>query len=328
MDGQPSVKPQTQVEVGETPEVSVIIPAFNEAAVVGGVVTQVRGALAQIGGCYEVLVVDDGSADETAAVAAAAGAAVIRHPYNIGNGAAVKTGIRRARGKIVLMMDGDGQHDPADIGRMLSCMPLYDMVVGARTNGTGTGAHRGLANRVYNWLATYVCGRKIEDLTSGFRAVKAPIAKGFVYLLPNTFSYPTTITLAVVRAGFSLKYVPIAARPRVGKSKIKLLRDGSRFLMIILRIATLFSPLKVFLPVSVAMFLTGVLYGAYKVVILDGRYGPTSAMLMTMAVVVFMVGLVSEQVANLRFDRSGLEEPSDGHRVRRPRSGDAEVYED
>jgi hypothetical protein len=178
------------------------------------------------------------------------------------------------------------------------------MVVGARTSDSQASLHRSLANRVYNGLATYVCGRKIEDLTSGFRAVKAHIARGFVYLLPNTFSYPTTITLAVVRSGHSLAYVPIRSRKRSGKSKIKLLRDGSRFFFIIIKIATLFSPMKIFLPVSGSLFLAGLGYGLYKIYVLGERYGPTSAMIMTMAVIIFMVGLVAEQVANLRFDRS------------------------
>jgi len=178
-----------------------------------------------------------------------------------------------------------------------------DMVVGARTHESDTSIHRDVANRIYNWFATYVCGRKIEDLTSGFRAVKADIARGFVYLLPNTFSYPTTITLATVRSGYSLAYVPIKTVRRVGRSKIRLLRDGSRFVLIILKVATLFSPLKVFVPASLLMFLLGFGYGLFKVILLGARYGPTSAMLMTVSVLVFLVGLVSEQVAQLRFDR-------------------------
>jgi glycosyltransferase involved in cell wall biosynthesis len=265
---------------------------------------------------YEIIVVDDGSEDGTAERARGAGARVISHPYNIGNGAAVKTGIRNARGDILVILDGDGQHDAADISRLLEKIGPYDMVVGARTSDSETSLHRNLANRIYNRLATYVCGKKIEDLTSGFRAIKAHIARGFVYLLPNTFSYPTTITLAVVRSGHSLAYVPIKARKRSGRSKIKLLRDGSRFFFIIVKIATLFSPMKIFLPVSGSLFLAGLGYGLYKIYGLGERYGPTSAMIMTMAVIIFMVGLVAEQVANLRFDRSESfiteKQPGDG----------------
>jgi glycosyltransferase involved in cell wall biosynthesis len=286
------------------PLISVIIPAHNEGTVIGQVVSQVRSSLDPQEAAYEILVVDDGSDDDTAASAGEVGACVVRHPYRIGNGAAVKTGIRHSRGETLVMLDGDGQHDPADIPRLLDKVGAYDMVVGARTHDSTTRFHRDMANRFYNWLATYICGRRIRDLTSGFRAIKADLARGFVYLLPNTFSYPSTITLAVVRSGHSLVYVPIRTSRRVGKSKIRLLRDGARFLMIILRIATFFSPMKVFLPASLLMFLLGFGYGLYKVLALNARYGPTSAMLMTVSILVFLVGLVSEQVAQLRFDRS------------------------
>lgn len=289
---------------GDFPRLSVIIPAYNEAGCIGRVVAHGRRVLEEWGVPFELLVINDGSDDGTAAIAAAAGATVISHPYNLGNGAAIKTGIRHARGRVLVMMDGDGQHAPEDIPRLLEQLERYDMVVGARTGESDTAVHRDLANTAYNWFATYVCGRKIEDLTSGFRAVKTDVAKSFVYLLPNTFSYPTTLTLAIVRSGYALTYVPITTRKRVGNSKIKLLRDGSRFFLIIMKIATLFSPLKVFIPASAAIFLTGFGYGLFKVLFLNSRYGPTSAMLMTVAILVFMVGLVSEQIAQLRFDRS------------------------
>ncbi len=291
---------------GESLSVSVIIPAYNEAGGIGSVLKGVSRILSESGESFELLVINDGSDDKTAAIAAAAGAMVISHPYNMGNGAAIKTGIRHARGRMLVMMDGDGQHAPEDIPRLLEQLERYDMVVGARTGESDTAVHRDLANTVYNWFATYVCGRRIEDLTSGFRAVKTHIAKSFVYLLPNTFSYPTTLTLAVVRSGYALTYIPIATRKRIGNSKIKLLRDGSRFFLIIMKIATLFSPLKVFIPASAAIFLTGFTYGLFKVLFLNSRYGPTSAMLMTVSVLVFMVGLVSEQIAQLRFDRSEM----------------------
>ncbi len=293
-------------EPEELPEVSILIPANNEAGGIAEVVGRVRQVMDNLDYLYEILVIDDGSTDDTAQNAHDAGARVIQHPYNIGNGAAIKTGIRNAHGKWLVTLDGDGQHPPEEIPHLLEKLQIFDMVVGARTQESATCMHRNLANRIYNWFASYVCGHKIEDLTSGFRAVKAHIAQEFISLLPNTFSYPTTITMATLRSGYSLKYIPITTCKRNGdsKSKIKLLRDGSRFFLIIFKVATLFSPMKIFLPVSFSTFLLGGGYGLFKVFFLDGRYGPTSAMLMTTSILMFLVGLVSEQITQLRFDRS------------------------
>ncbi len=284
--------------------ISILIPVYNESDSIGDVIHRVRLCMDKLNHSYEILVIDDGSKDETASQAIKAGARVISHPYNIGNGAAIKTGIRQARGKILITMDGDGQHDPLDIPRLLDKIERYDMVVGARSSDSESRLHRNAANGLYNLFASYICKRRIQDLTSGFRAIKTSIARQFIPLLPNTFSYPTTITMAVLRSGFSMTYIPIRTTKRKGKSKIKLLRDGSRFLLIILKIATLFSPLRVFLPISAFVFLVGLGYGLFKTFFLDGRYGPTSAMLITMAILIFMVGLVSEQVAQLRYERS------------------------
>ncbi len=237
----------------------------------------------------------------TAERAEKAGARVISHPENIGNGAAIKTGIRNARGKILIMMDADGQHPPELIPSLMKEVGTYDMVVAARTKHSDTSLHRNLANMVYNRLASYISGREVEDLTSGFRGIKTDVARGYVYLLPNTFSYPTTITLAILRSGRSLLYIPFESKKRVGKSKIKLIKDGIRFLLIIMRISTYFSPLKVFIPISILMFILGFGYGLVKVLFFNTRYGPTSAMLMTVSVVIFLVGLVSEQIAQLRY---------------------------
>jgi len=286
------------------PEISILIPAVNEAEIIADIIGRVCVTMDGLNRPYEILVINDGSTDETALRAQNAGARVISHPYNIGNGAAVKTGIRQAKGDILVMMDGDGQHNPEDIPKLLEKIGPYDMVVGARTGDSESHFHRDAANGFYNLFASYICKRKIQDLTSGFRAIKADIAGQFVPLLPNTFSYPTTITMAILRSGFSLAYVPIRANRCVGKSKIKLIRDGSRFLLIMLKIATLFSPMRVFFPVSIAMFLTGVGYGIFRILFMGGRYGSTSAMLITMSVMIFMVGLVSEQIAQLRYDRS------------------------
>lgn len=289
----------------DTPDLSIIIPAYNEVATVATVVRRTIEVLETLPHSHELIVVDDGSSDGTGDAAEAEGARVIRHPVNIGNGAAIKTGIRSARGETLVLFDGDGQHAPEDIPRLLEKAKTFDLVVGARTAASKTAFHRKIAQSVYNLCASYVCGMKIEDLISGFRVIKAPLAKSLVGLLPNTFSSPTTMTLATIRGGYSLAYVPITAASRTGKSKIKLIRDGVRFLLIIMKIATLFSPLKIFLPISLCMFMGGVGYGLYRIIGLGRGYGPTAAMLITISFLVFLVGLVSEQIAQLRADMVG-----------------------
>ena len=276
---------------------SIIMPAYNEAEIVGQVVEDIRRHCPDPD-AVEVLVVDDGSTDNTSEAAVAAGARVIRHPYNKGNGAAIKTGIRAARGETLVMMDADGQHAPADIERLVTSIGEYDMVVGARS-GTDQQYHRRLANWLYNLLASYLAGFPIRDLTSGFRAIRRDLALSFCYLLPNTFSYPTTLTLAMVKAGYSLKYEPIRVGRRVGKSKIKLLRDGVRFLLIMARIITLFSPLKVFLPVGLAVFLPGFFYAIYKLIIHRPWTLPI-VISVSIGTLIVMLGLISEQIALLR----------------------------
>lgn len=283
------------------PDLSIIIPAYFEEAIIGKIVADVQTVMEGCSLSYELLVIDDGSTDMTAVNAQNAGATVISHPYNIGNGAAIKSGIRHAKGTYLLMMDADGQHPPAIIPELLTHIDRYDMVVGARQKESDSHWYRDMANRLYNILASYVSDYKIEDLTSGFRVIKTDVARSMLHMLPNTFSYPTTLTLSLLRSGYSLKYVPFVAPQRVGKSKIKLLRDGSNFLLIIFKIATLFSPLKVFVPVSIATFLFGLLYGGFKVIFLGVRYGPTSANLMITAVLIFLIGLISEQISQLRF---------------------------
>lgn len=288
------------------PVISVIIPVYREEKAIGRVVENTHNVLRHLSYSFEVIVINDGSDDASADKARRAGARVISHPYRMGNGAAIKTGIRHARGHIMVMMDGDGQHNPADIPRLLEKIGPYDMVVGARSKKSQTRFYRDLANWLYNSFASYVCAYPIEDLTSGFRAIKSSIARSFVSLLPNTFSYPTTLTISTLRSGFSVAYVPIETRYRVGKSKIKLLRDGTRFFLIITKIATLFSPMKIFVPVSSFLFFGALAYGLCKMLFVDGRYGQTAGLVMIMAVIVFMVGLVSEQVTQLRFDRANL----------------------
>lgn len=280
--------------------VSVIIPVFNEAETVGEIIKGINGLHPE----FEVIVINDGSTDETGARAREAGALVYSHPYNIGNGAAIKSGIRIASGKILVFLDGDGQHDPKEIEEMLRYFPDYDMVVGARENGQHASFWRAMGNRVYNGFASYVAKFPIQDLTSGFRAIKADIARSFLYLLPNTYSYPTTMTLGVLRSGRSVKYVPIHSQKRSrGKSKVKLFRDGVRFFMIITKICALYSPLRVFLPVSLLMFLLGLGYYTFTFMMWQ-RFTNMSALLFTTSILIFMLGLISEQIAQMRFERS------------------------
>ena len=283
-------------------KISVVIPAFNESESIADLVHAIQRRYPD----FEIVVIDDGSADNPAAVAADAGARVFIHPYNIGNGAAIKSGIREATGDIFVFMDGDGQHNPEDIEEMLAHLPEFDMVVGARGKGSQASVGRGIGNRIYNWLGSYVSKFPIEDLTSGFRAVKAEIARSFLYLLPNTYSYPTTITLGVLRSGRSLKYIPITTQPRrKGSSNIRLLQDGVRFFMIIIRICTLYSPMRVFLPVSFVMFVLGTIRYAYSF-ITEGRFTNMSALLYVASIIIFMMSLISEQICQMRFERRSL----------------------
>ena len=280
-------------------ETSIIVPVYNEAANLKTLLGQIHGL--ELPKC-EIIVVDDGSSDGSAAAAMAAGANVVRHPYNIGNGAAVKSGMRAAKGKVIVLMDGDGQHKPEDIPKLLAGAEIFHMVVGARAKGSKLRLHRNLANVVYNLLASYVTRFKVEDLTSGFRVMRRRDALRFIDLLPNTFSYPTTLTLAFLRSGLTVKYVPIQTLYRAGQSKISLVTDGILFLLIITKIATLFAPFRVFLPVSVFFFVVGLANYVYTYVT-QNRFTNMSAFALSTAVIIFMLGLISEQIALLRMER-------------------------
>ena len=282
----------------ETPKITILVPAYNEEQSIRNTVRTIR----QMYPDFEVLVVDDGSTDGTMKVAMEEGAHVWPHPYNIGNGAAIKSGLRSAAGEWVIMMDADGQHDPADIANLLEYKDKYDMVVGARSKGSKGAFHRNIANWIYNKAASYVTRVRIRDLTSGYRLVRRDVARKFIYLLPNGFSYPTTLTMAYLRSGYSVKYIPIRTIKRHGKSKIKLMKDGTRFLLIIARIATLYSPFRVFLPISFLFFLIGNLYYLYTFITLN-RFTNMSALMLSTSVIVFMMGLISEQVSLMRYDR-------------------------
>ncbi len=282
------------------PTVSIILPAYNEEEVIGRVVASI---LAVARDDWEIIVVDDGSSDETAARAMVDGVLLIRHPYNKGNGAAVKTGLRAATGDLVCLMDADGQHDPAEIPKLLEALDTYDLVIGARQDGGGTGGvFRRIGNAFYNRLATYLSTQRVLDLTSGFRAAWRDKILEFLPLFPNGFSYPTTSTLAFIKAGYNVGYVPISASKRVGKSKIRLFQDGPKFVVTVLRMIVLFSPMRIFLPASIVLFITGTVYGLYTV-ITETDVTDATVLLFTMSLVTFFIGLVSEQIALMRFER-------------------------
>lgn len=277
--------------------VSVVIPAMNEGAVVGEVVRELLAAASW----REILVIDDGSADDTGAQAQAAGARVIRHPYNKGNGAAVKTGIRAATGEYILILDGDGQHQPADALRLTSRLGEYDLVVGARSAATQAGSARRWGNAALNRLAGFLTEREIPDLTSGFRAARRSGLLEFIGLLPNGFSTPTTTTLCFVKAGYSVAFEPVEARQRAGISKVKLSSDGPKFLLIMLRVITIFSPFRIFVPIAATAFTIGAAYAVWTIAT-QRHITNSSVLLIVFAVMVFLVGLVSEQISALRSD--------------------------
>lgn len=281
---------------------SIILPAKNEGAALKGLLPRLRAAHPDA----EIIVVDDGSTDDTRDICEGHGIQCLSAPYSMGNGAAIKRGARAATGGVLVFMDGDGQHDPADIARLLEKLDQenYDMVVGARDWDSQAGIGRGVANTIYNWLATRMTGHVVADLTSGFRVVRAEKFREFLHLLPNGFSYPTTSTMAFFRSAYAVAYVPIKAAQRVGKSHIKPLKDGVRFLLIIFKIATLYSPLKLFAPASAVFFVLGC--GNYAWTFLhSGRLTNMSTLMWSAAVIVFLIGLVSEQITSLTYRRDG-----------------------
>jgi len=276
---------------------SVVIPAFNEAPSIGSIVVALREAAHW----QEILVVDDGSSDETADRAAEAGATVVRHPYNKGNGAAVKSGIRRASGSFILIIDADGQHLPSDAARLVARLDTYDLVVGARSTRSQAGAVRRVGNVLLNATAGFLAGRPIPDLTSGFRAARRDCLLEFVHLLPNGFSTPTTTTLAFIRAGYNVWFEPVEAASRQGKSKIRLGSDGLRFLLILFKVITIFSPMRIFLPVSLVSFAAGAAYAVWTIAT-QSHVTNSSVLLILISVVIFLIGLVSEQISSLRIE--------------------------
>jgi glycosyltransferase involved in cell wall biosynthesis len=280
--------------------ISVVIPAFNEGATISAVIQAVREQCPDA----EIIVVDDASTDDTVAQAASAAAMVIQRPYNIGNGAGVKTGIRAASGEVILIIDGDGQHNPADIPLLLAHMDRYDMVIGTRDRSSQQNALRWLGNSALNRLGSYLMGMEMRDLTSGFRAMRRAAIREFLHLLPNQFSWPTTSALAFAKAGYHVRFEPITvAKRRSGQSTQKLFSNGVKFGLIILRIVSLFAPLRVYFPIAMAMFAFSLLSFLISFFITDPLrwHIPNSTVgLFVGGVIVFMFGLLAEQIANLR----------------------------
>lgn len=277
--------------------VSIILPAKNEEEGLGVLLPKLRQLYPDV----EINVVDDGSTDGTAQVCEMHGVRRIKHPYSMGNGAAVKSGARAATGDILVFMDADGQHPAESIAELLEQLNHgYDMVVGARTRGSQAGMHRAVANNFYNWLASWMVGQPVRDLTSGFRAVSAAKFRKFLHLLPNGFSYPTTITMSFFRAGYGVTYVPIVGGRRAGRSHVRIVRDGFRFLIIIFKVGTLYSPLKLFLPISLGFFTLGMGYYVYTF-LAHQRFTNMSALLLITSILVFLIGLVSEQITALHY---------------------------
>ena len=284
----------------DTPHLSIVVPARNEAAGLRRLLPE----LASVSNNAEILIIDDGSEDDTALVCETFGVTLLRHRYPMGNGAAIKTGARAARGGIIVFMDADGQHRPEDIPRLLAKLDEgYDMVVGSRDDASHAGAHRGIANVLFNRFASWMVNHRVDDLTSGFRAVRAECFRRFLYLLPNSFSYPTTCTMSFFRTGLGVAYVPVSMPARIGKSHIRPIRDGIRFLLIILKVGTMYSPLKLFLPISASFFATGLGYYIFTFVSYN-RFTNMSALLFIAAILTFLIGIVSEQITALSYKDS------------------------
>jgi len=281
-------------------KLSIIIPAKNESHGLAKLLPELRKYHPE----FEIIVLDDGSDDDTGSVCRKYEVTLITHPYSMGNGAAIKSGVRKASTEILIFMDADGQHNPEDIKKLLDKMDQgFDMVVGARSSSSQASVGRLCANTFYNWFASMMVGQKIDDLTSGFRAVKADKFREFLHLLPNGFSYPTTCTMAFFRSGYSVGYVPIETNDRIGKSHIKLFKDGVRFLLILFKIGTLYSPLKIFFPLSFLCFCTGLSYYLYTYITME-RFTNMSALLFTTSITIFLMGLISEQITSLLYQRS------------------------
>lgn len=287
---------------------SIVLPVYNEEEIISSSILKVIEVFVRKDMDWEIVAVDDGSVDnsyetlKTLQAEYPTDLKVVRHPYNKGNGATIKTGIKTATGDAIICMDSDGQHDPEDILKMLPYLGEYDLVVGARPFKSDGTWYRNLANKFYNGLASHLTGFKIEDLTSGFRIFKADVVKKFYYLFPQRFSYPTTSTLALLKGGYNIKYVPINIQPRkAGASKIRLFRDGFRFTTIIFKIILLFEPMRVFLPVTVVSFLLGLASMIISIIQTTRLYVPNSSVILfVLSILAFLMGILAEHTTAIQ----------------------------
>ncbi|MDZ7859562.1 MAG: glycosyltransferase family 2 protein [Candidatus Krumholzibacteriota bacterium] len=279
-------------------KISIVIPAYNEE---DGLVRALGGLMPMATDKgWEVIVVNDGSSDRTADVVLQHEAKLVSHPYNKGYGASLKTGIRNAAGQIIVIMDSDGQHDAADIEKLLIHMENYEMVVGARSKDV---LIRAPGKKLLSIVANFLTGIKIPDLNSGFRAFYKDTVKSFMHFCPNGFSFSTTITLAFLREGFGVKYIPIEAEARVGRtSSVKFFRDGYKAFLLIIRVIVLFNPLKVFVPASLGLFFLGVLFTLYGIIAF-GRAPNTGILIILSSVILFFMGILADQVSSIRRER-------------------------
>jgi glycosyltransferase involved in cell wall biosynthesis len=283
---------------------TVVIPAYNEERGIGLVVQQVREAMEAAEERYEILVVDDGSADRTAEVAEDAGARVLSHKQNRGYGEALKTGIRHAGFERVAIIDADGSYPAGEIPRLGRMLDEAEMVVGARTGaGAAIPLIRRPAKRLLTWLASYLTGTKIPDLNSGLRLFKRALAIEFFDLLPSGFSFTTTLTLAALNSGYLVEFVEVDYYKRTGRSKIRPIRDTFNFFMLVLRLTLIFRPLKIYLPISAIMLLAALLVLAVGWFTFHRVFDNTILLFIQAAIQAAMIGLLAD-VVNVRRSRA------------------------
>ena len=278
--------------------ISVVIPAFNESATIRDVVEHVYRVCSALGCAHEVIVVDDGSTDNTAELAEQAGATVLRQPYNKGYGASLKTGIRHATNGTIVILDADGQHDPEDIKKLLDTRGNAEMVVGARKGTAGSPLWRKPGKMLIGWLANQLTGRKIPDLNSGFRAMDREVLMRFLAIMPNGFSSSTTSTIALLRGGYSVNYIPIEVKRRSGCSTVTL-ADGLGTILLIFRLITLFAPLRICLPVSLVTAAIGCYYIVHGY-LSTGTASIRGILALLASVLFFLFGLLIDQVSAIR----------------------------